>query len=131
MNDASHISLSNMLYSSVDKKQRGNEQFVSDHALGYIISGETHFLDQHGKWVVKEDSIGLARRNQLVKSLKVPPANGECKAVNIVLDQNFLHTYAAENRIAVLAPYRGDTMISLKGDPFLKDYFQSLLPCFE
>ncbi|MDB5087288.1 MAG: helix-turn-helix protein, partial [Mucilaginibacter sp.] len=40
MEDKSHIQLNNMLYSCVDEKRRGNEQFVPEHALGYIISGE-------------------------------------------------------------------------------------------
>ncbi|HEY4198792.1 MAG TPA: hypothetical protein VGM63_24800, partial [Mucilaginibacter sp.] len=94
MKDQGHISLNNLLYSCVDKKQRGNEQFVAEHALGYIISGETHFINDHGQTIAKEGSLGFARRNQLVKSIKVPPPNGEYKAVNIFLNQDFLRSYA-------------------------------------
>jgi AraC-like DNA-binding protein len=126
--DKSHIVVNNILYSCVDQKQRGNEQFVPEHALGYIISGETHLITNDGLKIFKAGSLGLVRRNQLVKSLKVPPPGGEFKSLNIFIDQDFLRRYSIEHKIDPVGKYTGDYMKILPPDPFLKGYFDSLVP---
>jgi AraC-like DNA-binding protein len=131
MEDKSHIQLNNMLYSCVDEKQRGNEQFVPEHALGYIISGEAHLQTNHGLMVLKAGTMGLIRRNQLVKSVKVPSPGGEFKSINIFLDQDFLRRYSAENKLPKAEKYTGDSMRLLPDDPFIKGYFNSLIPYFD
>lgn len=132
MNDKSHIQFDNLLYSCVDKKQRANESFVQEHAFGYIISGESHYKTNEGIKVAGPGTIGLVRRNQLIKSDKVPPiGGGDFKAVNIFLDQAFLRRYSAENKLAPVDSYRGDKIRILPPDPFIKGYFDSLLPYFD
>ena len=128
--DSSHIYLNNLLYSCVDQKQRGNEQFVHEHSLGYVIAGETHLLTNEGTCIIPAGSIGLARRNQLIKSLKVPPPDGIYRAVNIHLTQDFLRRYSIENKIGPIGKYEGEYMRPLPPDPFLIGYFNSLLPYF-
>jgi AraC-like DNA-binding protein len=130
MEDKSHILLNNLLYSCVDQKQRGNEQFVPEHSLGYIISGESHLQTNSGLKIFKEGAIGLIRRNQLIKSVKVPPPGGEFKSINIFLDQNFLRTYSVEHKLPKAEKYTGEPMRLLSPDPFIKGYFDSLLPYF-
>jgi AraC-like DNA-binding protein len=132
MQDKTHIQLSNLLYSCVDKKQRGNESFVQEHAFGYILSGESHYKTNGGIQVVKAGTIGLIRRNQLIKSEKIPPAGGgEFRAINIFLDQGFLRRYSAEHKLAPASGYTGDKILILPPDPFIKGYFDSLLPYFD
>jgi AraC-like DNA-binding protein len=128
--DTSHIKLENLLYSCVDKNQRGNEQFVAEHALGYIISGETRLITNDGVKVTREGDIGLIRRNQLVKSVKVPPPGGEFRSLNIFLEQGFLRKYALEYKIEQTEKYTGEPMMLLTPDPFIKGYFDSLIPYF-
>ncbi|HEY2580381.1 MAG TPA: hypothetical protein VGI43_01160, partial [Mucilaginibacter sp.] len=76
MQDKSHIQLNNLLYSCIDQKQRSNEQVITEHSLGYIISGEIYLQTNNGTIILKEDTIGIMRRNQLLKSIKVPPPGG-------------------------------------------------------
>src|SRR5690606_13934820 len=122
----------NLLYSCVYEKERGNEQFVEEHALGIILSGESHLYTNNGTVTFKKDSIGLIRRNQLAKSLKLPESNGKpFKAINILLDQNALKKYASINNIEKQNRYQGEYIIDLTGDIFLKGYFESLLPYFD
>ncbi|WP_224746166.1 hypothetical protein [Mucilaginibacter glaciei] len=91
MDDKYHIRINNLLYSCVDKKLRSNESFVPEHALGYIISGETHLKAGSGVKIFSQGVIALVRRNQLIKSEKVPPANGgEFRSLNIYFTQEFL-----------------------------------------
>src|ERR1700744_1453348 len=127
MEDNNHILRNNFLYSCVSEKYRGSEQFVKDHALGYMIAGESHFVTNEGTKIAPAGSMGIVRRNQLVKSTKIPPADGgEFKSVNILLGQEFLRKYASDNKIEPVGRYTGDGMIPMPNDPFLIGYFNSL-----
>jgi AraC-like DNA-binding protein len=128
--DQSHILLNNLLYSCVDKSERGNEQFVHDHSLGYILSGEAHFIAVDGIRIFKAGTIGLVRRNQLLKSVKVPPPGGEFRAINIFFKQDILRRYSAEKSVQATGRYSGESYRLLPPDPFIKGYFDSLLPYF-
>jgi AraC-like DNA-binding protein len=128
--DENHVMINNLLYSCADQRLRGSEQFVPEHALGYMISGETHIQTGDGIATFEAGTIGLIRRNQLIKSVKIPPAGGEFKSVNIFLDQEFLRRYSAENKLPKAEKYNGNPTILLPSDPFIKGYFDSLLPYF-
>jgi hypothetical protein len=131
MKDTSHIELDNLLYSCIDQKTRGNEQYVCEHALGYIISGESRISTPDGDRVFGAGQIGLIRRNLLVKSIKVPPPGGEFKSINIFLDQDFLRRYSAGNKLPAVPKYTGLPIVILPPDAYLKGYFDSLMPYFE
>ncbi|PXX26349.1 AraC family transcriptional regulator [Arenibacter sp. ARW7G5Y1] len=119
----------NILYSCVYEKERGNEQFVEENALGIVLSGELHLYSNGGTVVFKKNSIGLIRRNQLAKSMKLPEAKGKpFRAINILLDQNALWKYASTHAIENNNRYHGDYIIDLTKDVLLKDYLESLLP---
>lgn len=126
-----HTLVNNMLYSCVDHTMRGHEQFVSEHALGYIISGEAHFTSNGGVQIFKAGTIGLIKRNLLVKSVKVPPANGEFKAINIFFHQSILRNYSVEKDIKSNSKYLGEDYFIFKQDPFLEGFFGSLQPYFD
>ncbi|RKR84954.1 AraC-like DNA-binding protein [Mucilaginibacter gracilis] len=130
MEHNSHIQLNNLLYACVAQKQRGHEQFINEHAIGYVMAGETHLQTNNGLLIMKAGTMGLVRRNQLIKSVKIPPPGGEFKSVNIFLDQNFLRRYSADNKLPPAQKYSGDMLVELPPDPFLKGYFDSLLPYF-
>ena len=126
-----HILLNNLLYSCVDKTQRGNEQLVTDNCLGYILSGETHFTTAEGVRVFKAGTIGVVGRNQLVKSVKMPAPGGEFRSINIFFSQEILRKYSADHAIHAAGRYTGEKLHLLSGDPFIKGYFYSLLPYFD
>jgi AraC family transcriptional regulator, exoenzyme S synthesis regulatory protein ExsA len=129
--DNCHISLKNLLYSCVSEKYRGNEQFVREHSLGYLIAGESHFFTNEGVKIAKAGTIGLARRNQLIKSVKYPPADGGVfQSINIFLNQDFLRKYSVDNKIEPVSRYTGEYIVGLDSDPYLVGYFNSLLPYF-
>ena len=123
-----HVLIKNLLYSCVDEQSRGYEQFVQEHSLGYIISGEIHLTTNKATNVGKSGNIGLARRNQLVKSLKVPPPGGQFKAINIIFTQDALRRYSTENNITIQGKYTGEPLFALQDDPFIKGFFESLVP---
>ena len=128
--DKEHTLLHNLLYSCVDKVQRGNEQFVAEHSLGYIISGEAHFISNEGIKIFPAGTIGLVKRNQLVKSIKMPPPNGEFRAINIFFNQDILRSYSMEKEILPKSKYLRNSYYIFKPDPFIKGFFDSVMPYF-
>ncbi len=121
----------NLLYSCNEVQKRGKEHFVGEHALSYLISGEIEFYTLLGTTRVKTGSIGLVKKNQLVKSLKIPSPDGQpCKSISIWLDQETLRRYSLENDIKASGAYKGASMFELR-DNFIKGYFDSLLPYFD
>lgn len=130
MDEKGHIQFNNLLYSCGAEKQRGNEQFVYEHALGYVVSGEMQMATTNGPVIFKAGTIGLVRRNQLIKTTKVPPPGGAFKSLSIFLSQDFLRRYSAENKLGQVGPYMGAPLYMLRPDAYMKGYFDSLLPYF-
>jgi AraC-like DNA-binding protein len=121
----------NLLYSCNEMQKRSKEQLVQEHSLSYLISGEIEFYTNIGITKAKAGSIGFAKRNELVKSLKIPGPNGEpCKSISIFLDQEALRRYSSENDIKSNGAYKGASIVQLSDD-FIKGYFDSLLPYFD
>lgn len=122
----------NILFSCTDLQKRSQEQLVVEHSLGCIIHGEIHYFANQTKGILKTGSIGLIRRNQLAKTVKVPAADGTpFMAINVLLDQESLHRYSTEHSLYADGPYLGDPMVPLPDDPFIKGFFSSLMPYFD
>lgn len=119
----------NFLYSRGHKKAQSSEHYFPDHALGIMLSGESHYFSNEGTFIMREYTVCLMRRNQLFKKLKKAGINGEPPSlISIFLGQEALHRYAAENDILQKSVYKGKAMIDLTGNRFLKAFFDSLLP---
>jgi len=129
--DKDHILLNNLLYSCLDETRRSNEQFVHEHSLGYIISGSVHCATTEGDSIIEQGTIAIVRRNQLLKTIKIPPpGGGDFKSVNIFFSQDILRRYSVENNIQAAGTYTGNKYRVLPDDPFIRGYFESLLPYF-
>ncbi|WP_437373020.1 helix-turn-helix domain-containing protein [Maribacter litoralis] len=119
----------NILYSCSYQKEQSSEQFLPEHSLGITLSGEAEYFTNEGSYIVKPDTIGLMRRNQLVKKYKKPSSTGEpFKMIGVFFDQQTLRRYAAENAMEEQQPYRGKAVIQLTGNPVIKGFFDSLIP---
>ncbi|TDE17346.1 helix-turn-helix domain-containing protein [Dyadobacter psychrotolerans] len=119
----------NILYSCGYQKLQSTEHYFPEHALGIMLSGESLYYTNKETFVLKEGSICIMRRNQLFKKLKRPGPNGKpVTLISIFLDQKSLQEYAAENNILKQSSYKDTPMIDLKGNVFLKGFFDSLLP---
>ncbi|MDR7131835.1 AraC-like DNA-binding protein [Algoriphagus sp. 4150] len=119
----------NILYSCSYQKEQSSEQFLPEHSLGITLSGEAEYFTNEGSYIVKPGTIGLMRRNQLVKKYKKPSLGGEpFKMIGVFFDQKTLRQYAAENDIDEQQPYQGRSVIQLTGNPVIKGFFDSLIP---
>ncbi|WP_199768670.1 hypothetical protein [Sphingobacterium sp. HMA12] len=116
------------VYSCSSADKWGNEQFVSDHVLSFQLSGETHIFHQKGTFVFGKNQVLLTHRNQFARTLKMPCADREYKAVSIILKSEYLKKYAANNGIEQNQRYTGNYNVVLEPNSFLKSYCHSLLP---
>lgn len=119
------------VYSCTFEQQRAHEQLVPHYTLAFQISGETHIYHQNGKLVLKKNQLLLARKNQLVKSTKIPAADKVYKSISVLLTNSVLHEFALDNDISSNKKYEGAYILQLKPDVLLKSYFQSILPYVE
>jgi AraC-like DNA-binding protein len=99
--------------------------------MGYVIAGEIRMQTPEGVIVLQEGTIGMIRRNQLARTMKVPPPGADFKAINILITQDFLRRYCTENKIEPSEKYTGPPMVGLSPNPFIEGYFKSLMPYFE
>ena len=119
----------NILYARAHQKLHSSEHYFPDHALGIMLSGESHYFSNEGSFVMREGTICLMRRNELFKKLKKVGPNGEPPSlISVFLEQKTLHQYATENSIPKQNTYRGKAMLDLTNNLFLKGFFDSLLP---
>ncbi|MGY2134389.1 helix-turn-helix domain-containing protein [Hymenobacter sp. HD11105] len=119
----------NILYAQGHQKVQSSEHYFPDHALGIMLSGESHYFSNEGSFVMQAGTICLMRRNELFKKLKKVGPNGEPPSlISLFLDQKTLHHYAVESSIPKQRPYRGKAMLDLTSNSFLKGFFDSLLP---
>ncbi|WP_299820149.1 AraC family transcriptional regulator [uncultured Pontibacter sp.] len=125
------ISVNNILYSCGSKAQRNGEQFIDVHVLGFVLTGELHLTTPEKVIIMKAGSMGLIKRNQLVKATKVPPPGGEFSSINIFLTQDILRKYISEIPQDITGKTHGESFFEIQKDALLKAYFQSLQPYFQ
>ena len=119
----------NFLYSSGHQKAQSSEHYFPDHALGIMLSGESQYFSNEGTFIMNEGTVCLMRKNQLFKKFKKAGPNGEPPSlISIFLDQDALNRYAMENDIPKQNVYKGEAMIDLTGNQFLRAFFESLMP---
>ena len=123
--------IGNVLYSCIQERKRENEQYTPGHAMGYIITGDVQFFTATGVSTHGPGSMGLVKRDLLIKTTKIPPPGGQFKSISLTFPQEVLQDYASTRRIRVTKPYTGNGMVPLDGNPFIKGFFDSLLPYFE
>lgn len=121
----------NILYSCTDARKRGGEQLVTAHVLSYVLSGEIHFHSNQGTFIYRAGHIGLLKKNLLLKSVKIPGADGTpFQSLNLFLHQDGLRKYSIQQNKTAKGIYAGTSIVDLSDDIFIKGYFDSLIPYF-
>lgn len=121
----------NILYSCTAEPRQGDDPFVPEHCLSYILSGDIDIHTDNGIQHYEKGALGLIKRNQLIKAVKRPGLNQPFLSVNIFLTKEILKRYSVDHAIKTTGVYTGDPNIRLPVDPFMKGYLDSLLPYFE
>lgn len=120
-------------YSCYFTRNREGEQFAPEHVFSYQISGMLTISTGDKDYVFNAGDYRFIRRNQLIKFIKQPPADGVFKSVSMYLDQATLRDFAMEHG------YQADSVqsqaaapiVALKGGSLVKGFMDSLLPYSE
>lgn len=75
--------------------------------------------------------IGFISKNQLVKTQKIPQNNKPFMGVSIFLPEDILYSYSKQHNILPKRQYTGKPNFVFSQDPFLKGFFDSVIPYFE
>ncbi len=111
----------NILYTCLHQNKYGNEQIVMEHAFTFILSGKIKFQTNELTSIYGAGRVGLIRKNELVKTLKLPDEDGlPFKSISIFLNQQFLRNYATEKNIPGQEGYTGKNLIEFSKNPFIK-----------
>lgn len=128
MESKSEIIFDKLVYSCAFEECRGHEEFIPEHFLGFQMSGETHAFHAYGNIVIKENTIVLVKKNQLIRTIKYPSSSGKYQFVSITLDHEKLRQYALENKIVLESHLDKKQSLFFEPDEFLSAYFHSLAP---
>jgi AraC-like DNA-binding protein len=115
------------LYAHACNKAHDWQQFISESLITYQISGLTEIINEQGETKLKEGQLVLARRNQFIKSTKIPIDNKKCQCVSVILSLDRLQQFALDNGICCQERYVGDKLILMEPNEFLKTYFSSII----
>lgn len=83
-------------YSCYFTRSRTGEQFVPEHAIGYIVSGAFEVNDGTTSKIFNKGDLYFCRRNQLAKYTKLPEEGGEFRSVSIFFEQEMLRDFSME-----------------------------------
>lgn len=128
MEGTSEIIFDKLVYSCAFAKQRGYEEYFPEHFLGFQLTGETHTFYADGDMIIKENSVFLVRKNQLIRTIKYPSKSGKYQFLSITLDNETLRQYAIENKIVLEKKQETKHQLFFEADDFLNAYFLSLSP---
>ncbi|AKD55781.1 helix-turn-helix domain-containing protein [Spirosoma radiotolerans] len=120
--------LPQIVYSCYFTRSREGEQFVPEHIFSYQIAGTLTMNDGHNDYTFREGDFRFSRRNQLIKFVKQPPADGEFKALSIYLDQETLRKFSLDYGYTAEPHQEGNPILELTPNALYKSYMDSLLP---
>lgn len=122
----------NILLSCVHDFHYGTEQLVPHHALGMVISGTMEVFTPEGTIYLEAGSIGIMRKNTLLKTKKHPSQDGKpFKSFSVFLTEEELKSFALKNAIPTQERFTGNPLYEIPKDSFFSGYFQSVIPYFD
>jgi len=117
-------------YSSYCTENRSGEQFIADHAVGYILSGSITIIDGSRTYIFRDGDVVLFRRNHLAKFIKRPPeGGGELLVISLLLGQALLQGLAKGRPPHLPGLVSPDAALGIVPDELLQRYLD-FLPAF-
>ena len=113
-------------FSCYYSRTRQGEQFVPEHALGFVVSGTTTLNDGINPQTFTSGDLFFCRRNNLVKYLKEPPEGDEFRSVSIYFTQDMLREISIKYGYKALKKMATPAYTKLDGNSVLANYMNSL-----
>lgn len=107
------------------KSSKLGEQFIKDHGISFIISGEMEAYDGKTKHLYRKGDVILYRKNALIRFVKYPHPEDGFEAISIILDENMLHDFAQNYKLSSTNNPK-ESLFKLDTDTLVQAYFESL-----
>jgi len=116
-------------YACYTKNNKAGEQFIKDHGVSFIISGEMEAYDGVTKHLYRKGDVLFYRKNVLIKFVKYPDQEHGFEAISVVLDELLLKEFTDKYTISSSKAPK-ESLLKLHKDELLTAYFKSLEPWF-
>lgn len=113
-------------YSCYFSRSRAGEQFISEHAIGYVVSGLLELNDGTQAKTFRKGDIYFCRRNNLNKYTKYPEDGGEFRSVSIFFEQDMLRHFSLEYGFRLERHIPPSVFQLLPPSPLLTGFMESL-----
>jgi len=121
-----------LVYTHLATERVVGEQFIAEHGICYIVSGNLKVVDGGETRVFNPGDILFYRKNFLSKFTKQPEEKLEFRSVTVVFDRESLTTFAEQYGMVYEEPFPKDNaVLKLKNDVLLENYFKTLVPYFD
>lgn len=107
------------------KSSKSGEQFIKEHGLSYIVSGEMEAYDGRIKHTYRQGDIVLYRKNTLIRFVKYPVNENAFEAISIIFDESLLQEFAKQHQLISQKVHR-ESLFKLKQDELITNYFSVL-----
>lgn len=124
--------LSGIVYSMFETQRIVGEQYIDEHGLCYIISGNLKVADASGNKVFGAGDLLFFRKNFLAKFTKQPVDRSSFRSITIVLNRNILQEFSKQYNVVYEEPYvLDDAVLQLDRNRLMEHFYTSLMPYFE
>jgi AraC-like DNA-binding protein len=113
-------------FSCYFSRSSAGEQFVPEHTLAYVVSGNVTMNDGNTAQTFAEGEVYFCRRNQLAKYTKQPGASGEYRSVSIYFEQDTLRDFSLESGHKAKHALATQAVLPLPSPSVLSHYMESL-----
>ena len=113
-------------YSCYFVRSRAGEQYVPEHAMGFVLSGSIEVSDGVTSNVFREGDVYFCRRARLGKYTKLPAAEGGFRSISIRLDQEMLRSFSMAHSYETDGFLQTDSFIRLPAHSLLAKFMASL-----
>jgi AraC-like DNA-binding protein len=124
--------LPGIVYSHFETQKIVGEQFIGEHGLCYIISGNLKVTDAGKNRTFSAGDLIFYRKNFLAKFVKQPVENHSFRSVTVVFDRNTLLEFSKQYDIVYEKPYVTDeAVLRLEHNMLLENFYKTLIPYFD
>lgn len=107
------------------KIKKSGEQFVKEHGISIIVSGEMEAYDGYTKHLYQKGDVVIYRKNTLIRFVKYSFGEEAFEAISVILDENMLKGFAEQYKISSEINPK-ESLFKLNPDELISSYFTGL-----
>lgn len=107
------------------KSSKAGEQFITEHGISFIFSGEMEAYDGNTKHLYQKGDVVLYRKNALIRFVKYPHMEENFEAISVILDENLLKNFAEQHEISS-DKIPKESLFKLEQDELIQSFFKGL-----